>query len=161
MKTHFTCISYDRLDFLVPSSYIISGIYLSVEKESHAITFNRETLPHIYIGQMLQEEFVCKDTNNCCAVLVFDSKYFAQDIQKAIVDRTETALPASGNVAISMTGSINSHEFDTDELRLMPYGIRLRMTECGICAVRFTDNGRKQLLISPDSLLRRFFAGGK
>ncbi len=160
MKKHFTCISYDILDFLIPSEYVISGIYLSLPKDVPNITFNRETLPHLYIGSKLQSEFCCNSAVKSDAVLVFNSHDFAEDVRSMIVMKTDTAFPATGNVAISFTASISNHDIELSKLRLMPLGIRNRMTDCGICAVHYSDDGRKQFLISPDALLRRFFTGG-
>lgn len=160
MKKHFTCIFYDNMDFLIPSEYIVSGIYLSVPKNSMNIVFNRETLPHLFIGGQLEKEFGCSADGNANAVIVMNSKDFARDVGKRIEDATETAFPATGNLALSMTGNLSSRELDLSEFHVFPSGIRNRLLECGICAVRFTSDGRKQVLISPDSLLRRFFSGG-
>ena len=160
MKRHFTCISYNNMDFLIPSQYVASGIYLHVPKESKNLVFNKETLPHVFIGSHLEKEFDCAPTASANAVIVMNSKAFASDVNAGIVSSTDTAFPASGNIALSMTGSINSHEIEVSELKLFPQGIRSRLTECGICAIHFNDDGRKQILISPDSLLRRFFSGG-
>lgn len=159
-KKHFTCIAYDNMDFLIPSNYVVSGIYLHVPTDAKNLVFNRETLPHIYLGSYLEREFNCKQKGDAKAVLVLNSRNFARDVASAIIDITDTAFPATSNVAISMTGNINSHEIELKNLRLLPNGISPRLSECGITAVRFNDDGRKQLLISPDALLRRYFAGG-
>ncbi len=160
MKKHFTCIFYDNMDFLIPSEYIISGIYLSVPKNSKNIVFNRETLPHLFIGDQLEKEFGCKAEGNANAVIVLNARDFAKDVGKQIVDITETAFPATGNMALSMTGNLSSYEIELSELHVFPNGIRDRLMECGICAIHFNKDGRKQVLVSPDSLLRRFFSGG-
>lgn len=160
MKRHFTCVFYDNTDFLIPSEYIVSGIYLSVPKDSKKIIFNRETLPHIFIGNLLEKEFGCKAVGNANVVIVLNAGDFAEDVGNQIVESTETALPATGNLALSLTGNINSHEIELGELHVFPNGIRTRLSDCGICAVRFEKDGRKQVLISPDALLRRFFSGG-
>lgn len=158
---HFTCISYDTTDFLIPSRYVVSGIYLYVDKSANYITFNKETLPHIFIGDYLEQIFNCKPKGEANAVVVLNLKDFAKDVAKSMVSLTDTAFPATGNLALSVTGNINSHIIQISELRLPPKGIRSRLLNCGICAIHFNEDGRKQLLISPDSLLRRHFAGGK
>lgn len=160
MKRHFTCVFYDNTDFLIPSEYIVSGIYLSVPKDSKKIVFNRETLPHIFIGNLLEKEFGCVAVGTANAVIVLNARDFADDVGRQVVESTETALPATGNLALSLTGNISSYEIDLGELHVFPNGIRPRLSECGICAVRFDKEGRKQVLVSPDSLLRRFFSGG-
>lgn len=91
---------------------------------------------------------------------------FAKDVQKAIVDYTETAFPASGNLALSVNTAISSKILDIASLRMIPQGIRSRQFECGVCAIGFQEEAknqgllRKQILISPDNLLRKFFSAG-
>ena len=163
---HFTCITYDTIDFLIQSKYVIFGIYLDIENEARNILFNRETLPHIHIGPLLEKEFLCKSVEECNVVLVMKMTDFAKDVQKAIVDYTETAFPASGNLALSVNTAISSKILDIDTLRLIPQGIRSRQSECGVCAIGFQEESknqgilRKQILISPDNLLRKFFSAG-
>lgn len=158
---HFTCISYDNTDFLIPSKYVVSGIYLYVDKAATNLIFNKETLPHIFIGDYLEELFDCKPVGEANVVIVLNLGDFARDVAKSMIARTDTAFPATGNLAISVTGNIYSHKIEISQLRLLPQGIRGRLSNCGICAIHFKEDGRKQLLISPDSLLRRHFAGGK
>ncbi|WP_407429475.1 hypothetical protein [Treponema sp.] len=163
---HFTCIAYDTIDFLIQSKYVIFGIYLSVEKDVKSIIFNRETLPHIHIGSLLEKEFECRPLENCTVVLVMKKHNFESDVQRLIVDYTQTAFPASGNLAISVNCSVASKIIDIKNLHLIPPGIRARQTECGVCAIGFLDDEkdkkllRKQILISPDNLLRKFFSAG-
>jgi len=159
-KRHFTCISYDNIDFLIPSQYVVSGIYLYVQKDAKNLMFNRETLPHVFIGDYLEEVFECKPIGEANAVLVLNIKDFAKDVSSTIVSVTDTAFPYTGNLAVSLTGNINSHEIEISELHLMPKGIKSRLLACGICAIHFTEDGRKQILISPDAILRRYFSGG-
>lgn len=155
---HFTCIAYDTIDFLIQSKYVIFGIYLDVEKDVKNIVFNRETLPHIHIGHLLEKEFGCKSLEDCNVVLVMKKQNFATDVQKMIEDFTETAFPASGNLAISVNSSVASKIMDIKNLHLIPSSIRERQNECGVCAIGLT--GKKQILISPDNLLKKFFAVG-
>lgn len=163
---HFTCIAYDTVDFLIQSEYVVFGIYLAVGKEVKNIVFNRETLPHVRIGHLLEKEFLCKSIENTNVVLVMKMQDFAQDVQRSIVNYTETAFPASGNLALSVNSSVSSRVMDISGLRLIPQSIRPRQTECGVCAIGFqTDSKdkkflRKQILISPDNLLQKFFAAG-
>lgn len=160
MHNQFTCIAYDKIDFLIPSQYVVSGIYLSIPKEDKNISFNRETLPHIYIGNMLEKEFLCKSKADASVVLVMNMNDFTKDVCKSIIDYTDTAFPATGNLALSVNGNISSREFKLEEFRLMPQGIRERLNSYGINAIIFPDNNRKQILISPDLLLKKFFMGG-
>lgn len=155
---HFTCIAYDTIDFLIQSKYVIFGIYLDVEKDVKNIVFNRETLPHIHIGHLLEKEFMCSSLEDCNVVLVMKKNDFEKDVQKLIEDFTETAFPASGNLAISVNSSVSSKIIDMKSLRLIPSSIRERQNECGVCAIGFSM--KKQILISPDNLLKKFFSVG-
>ncbi len=161
---HFTCIAYDSIDFLIQSQYVIFGIYLDVDNNERNIIFNRETLPHIHIGPVLEKTFSCKSVEECNVVLVMKKQNFDADVQSLIVDYTDTAFPASGNLALSVNSSISSKIIDISSLRPIPQSIRLKQRECGICAIGFQKdeknqfNERKQILISPDNLLRKFFS---
>ena len=163
---HFTCIAYDTVDFLIQSKYIIFGIYQDVGKSDKNILFNRETLPHIHIGKLLEKEFLCKSIEECNVVLVMKKQDFDSDVQHLIVNYTDTAFPASGNLALSVNSAISSKIIDVSTLHLLPKSIRLKQNECGISAIGFeTDEKnrnfqKKQILISPDNLLRKFFASG-
>ncbi len=168
MEAHnyFTCIAYDTVDFLIQSKYVFFGVYLQVENSVRKIVFNRETLPHIHIGSLLEKEFLCKSLEDCNVVLVMNMHDFAKDVCKQIVDYTDTAFPASGNLALSVNSSISSRLVDLSSFRLIPESIRERQTECGICAISFPGTEKeknlpkKQILISPDNLLRKFFSVG-
>ena len=163
---HFTCIAYDTVDFLIQSKYVIFGIYLDVGYNEKNILFNRETLPHIQIGSLLEKTFSCKTIEECNVVLVMKKNDFDADVQSLIVDYTDTAFPASGNLAISVNTSISSKIVDISSMRAIPQSIRVRQNESGICAIGFHEdeknklNLRKQILISPDNLLRKFFSAG-
>ncbi|GEM_PF-819949 len=157
---HFTCIAYDSVDFLIQSSYIVSGVYLQMDKEERSLTFNRETLPHIYIGDLLGRSFGCSSSESYNVVLIMKMQDFAQDVCKKIVSFTETAFPATGNLALSVDGSISSKVLEIHNLHLMPGSIRTRLWECGVCAIGFSGSNRKQILLAPDMLLKRFFAAG-
>ena len=91
---------------------------------------------------------------------------FAAEVRKEIVNFTNTAFPASGNIAISVNSSVSSKIIDIASLHLLPMGIRERLNASGICAIGFTQDGkkdtgmRKQILISPDALLKKFFDMG-
>lgn len=159
-NSHFTCVSYNNVDFLIPSKYIVSGMYLNIPKESKNIVFNRETLPHIFIGEYLETQFNCKPMAQANAVIILNVKDFEKDVGTSMVSVTDTAFPFTGNLALSLTGNISSSEINISKLRLMPLSIRSRMMNCGICAIQFKEDGRKQILISPDSILRRYFSGG-
>ena len=157
---YFTCISYDNVDFLIQNKYIRSGIYLQTQKDSKTIIFNKETLPHIYIGDIVEKEFDCKADGEYGVVLVLNVADFATDVSARISDYTDTAFPASGNLALSLNGSINSKLVDITTLRILPQSINHRMTECGISAIGFPADSNKQILISPENLMRKFFTGG-
>lgn len=159
-NSHFTCVSYSSVDFLIPSKYIVSGVYLNIPKDAKNIVFNRETLPHIFIGDYLESKFGCKAIAESKAVIVLNVKDFAEDVGASMVSVTDTAFPFTGNLALSLTGNISSSELDISKLKLLPLSIRSRMISCGICAIRFKEDGRKQILLSPDSILRRYFSGG-
>ena len=163
---HFTCIAYDTVDFLIQSKYVDFGIYLDVDKDVKSIPFNRETLPHMHIGSLLEQTFSCKAVENCNVVLVMRMQDFAIDVREAIVNYTQTAFPASGNLALSVNTSISSKIMDTSTLHLIPHGIRKMQSESGINAIGFLADSknpdiiRKQILLSPDLLLRKFFSNG-
>ncbi len=163
---HFTCIAYDTVEFVIQSKYVVSGVYLDMERDVPNVVFNRETLPHIHIGSLLEEQFLCKSLENYNVVLIMNKRDFAKDVCRKIVDYTTTAFPASGNLALSVNSSISSKIIDIASLRLIPDSIRARQSECGVCAIGFSTDGKvgkpfkKRLLISPDNLLRKFFATG-
>ncbi len=163
---HFTCIAYDTVDFLIQSAYVLFGLFLDVEKDVKKIVFNRETLPHIHIGELLEKEFACTHTGDCNVVLVMRMQDFAKEVRKDIVEYTNTAFPASGNIALSVNTSISSKNIDISNLRLLPRGVREQQAKCGISAIGFSFGGkdgtllRKQILISPDYLLKKFFSVG-
>lgn len=163
---HFTCIAYDSVDFLIQSKYVLFGVFLDVENDVRNIIFNRETLPHIHIGHLLEKEFGCKRSEDCNVVLIMKMQDFAKDVRKEIVNYTNTAFPASGNLALSVNSSISSKIIEISNLRLLPQGIREQGSYCGICAIGFSKEQksetviRKQILISPDALLKKFFSTG-
>ena len=159
---HFTCIAYDSVDFLIQSRYVISGMYLEVDKEANSLVFNRETLPHIHIGGLLESTFSCAPAESYNVVIVMRNSDFDKEVRGKIIDYTDTAFPASGSLALSVNAAISSNIIALDSLRLPPLGIREKLFECGICAVSFNGGGigRTQLLVSPDMLLRKFFSTG-
>lgn len=163
---HFTCIAYDTVDFLIQSKYVGFGIYLAVDKDVKSIPFNRETLPHIHIGSLLEQTFACKSVENCNVVLVMRMQDFEKDVRETIVNYTQTAFPASGNLALSVNTSISSKIMNISSIHLIPNGIRKMQSDCGISAIGFLPDSknpdiiRKQILISPDLLLRKFFSNG-
>lgn len=159
MLNQYTCITFNNTDFLIPCEYIVAGLYMPVNEDTKDIVYNRETLPLLQIGSLLEKEFLCSASSDVATVLVMNIHDFETDVGSQISEYTETAYPASGNVAFSLIGEIKSISLTPNELEPIPYGIRDRMTSCGICAVRFTEDGRKQLLISPDLLIRKFFTG--
>lgn len=164
MEAHnyFTSISYDNVDFLIQSKYIVFGIYLDVAEEARQIEFNGEILPHIHIGPLLENNFSCKSKENCNVVLVMQIQDCEEGIKEIIERVTATSLPLSGNFALSVSSSISSRLIDTSNMHLLPNGIRKAMLESGICAIGFISDSqnknltRKQILISPDKLLKNF-----
>lgn len=156
-SNHFTCLTYDTIDFLILSKYVLFGIYIGTNSEGNRIDFENEVLPRLSIGAFLENEFNCHHTEDCNVMLVMNKADFDEDLQKKIVDFTGTAFPATGNFAISVNSSVTSRIIDISFLRLIPEGIRKRTNECGISAIGFTE--RRQILISPDNLLRSFLWG--
>ena len=156
-SNHFTCLTYDTIDFLILSKYVLFGIYIGTNDEGNRINFENEVLPRLSIGAFLEKEFNCCHTEDCNVMLVMNKIDFDEDLQKKIVDFTGTAFPATGNFAISVNSSVTSRIIDISFLRLIPEGIRKRTNECGISAIGFTE--RRQILLSPDNLLRSFLRG--
>ena len=159
-RSHFTCIAYNIVDFLIQSRYVVSGVYLQVDRGVKSIVFNQETLPHIYIGDLLTRSFGCTAKVGFNVVLVMKMQDFVKDVRAKIVSYTKTAFPASGNLALSVDGAISSKLLDMGGFRLYPGSIRARLWECGICAIDYSDTGRRRILISPDLLMKKFFASG-
>lgn len=159
MLENFTCISYDSVDFLIPSKYIVAGFYQHVQDDAKNVVFNRETLPHLHIGDLLEKEFFCKRKYDAGVILVLNMMHFRSSVCSSISDYTDTAFPASGNLAISVTGEIRGIKMPIHKLHLIPMGIKGHLTSCGIDAICFAENGDKQILISPDLLIRKFFTG--
>ncbi len=158
---HLTCLSYNSIDFLIQSQYILFGIYLGDKAAEKNITFENELLPHINIGNFLEETFFCRHVEDCNVMLVMQKNDFPKDIQKLITDYTQTKFPASGNFAISVNSSVSSKIMDITFLHLIPLGIRKKLNDCGISAIGFSDNNKRQILISPDNFLRAFIRGEK
>lgn len=166
-SNNFTCLSYDTVDFLIQSKYVLFGIYIGLKNEEKHINFEKELLPHINISHFLENRFSCRHVEDCNVMLVMQKDDFDIDLQKMIVDFTDTKFPASGNFAISVNSTVTSRIMDISLLRLIPRGIRLRQNECGICAIGFIQDSknsliqRNQILISPDNLLRKFIRSEK
>ena len=156
-SNHFTCLSYDTIDFLILSKYVLFGIYIGTNDDGKRIDFENEVLPRLCIGTFLEKEFHCQHTEDCNVMLVMNKAELDEDIQKKIVDYTGTAFPASGNFAVSVNSSVSSRIMDISYLRLIPEGIRKRMKDCGISAIGFTE--KRQILLSPDNILRSFLRG--
>ena len=166
-SNHFTCLSYDIVDFLIPSEYILFGIYLPKDNDEKHIFFENETLPHIRMGSFLEKQFNCKSVQDCSVMMVMNKADFALNVQKLIVSHTETKFPASGNLAISVNSSVTSKIIDIQSLKPLPKGMRPRRKKNGICAIGFQQDEnnpqleRKQILISFDNLLLKLIGGKK
>ena len=158
-SNHFTCLSYDTVDFLIPSQYVLFGIYLEKDTDEKKVLFENETLPHISIGGFLEKQFNCKSIQDCSVMMVMNKDDFSTDVQKLIVSYTETEFPASGNLAVSVNSEVTSKIIDIQNLKPLPKGIRSGQKKNGICAIGFlpaennTKLERKQILISFDNLL--------
>lgn len=156
-SNHFTCLSYDTIDFLILSKYVLFGIYIGTNDDGKRIDFENEVLPRLSIGTFLEREFGCQHKEECNVMLIMNKSDFDEEIQKKIVDYTETAFPATGNFAVSVNSSVTSKIIDISFLRLIPQGIRKRLNACGLSAIGFTE--KRQLLLSPDNILRSFLRG--
>lgn len=156
---NFTLLAYKGVDFLIPSKYVVAGFYQHIQNDAKNVIYNRETLPHLHIGTLLEKEFACKKKVDTGVVLVLKMQDFASDVCVNISDYTDTAFPASGYMALSVSGEICNVILPCTEMELLPQGIRNRMTACGISAIRFPKEGSKQILLAPDFLIRRFFSG--
>ena len=158
-SSQFTCLSYDTIDFLIQSRYVLFALYLKEPLTQKRASYEKEVLPHICIDSFLEKHFDCKPTGESSTMLVLKKDDFDADIQKQIVDYTETEFPVSGHFAVSVNSSVSSRIMDVTGLRLFPQGIRLKLNEYGLNAVGF-DNHR-QFLISPDNLLKQLMRGAK
>ena len=156
-SNHFTCLTYDTIDFLILSKYVLFGIYIGTNDEGNRINFENEVLPRLSIGAFLEKEFNCRHTEDCNVMLVMNKSDFDEELQKKIVDFTGTAFPVTGNFAVSVNSSLSSRIMDISYLKLVPGGIRKKMNDCGISAIGFTE--RRQILLSPDNILRSFLRG--
>ncbi len=156
-SNHFTCLSYDTIDFLILSKYVLFGIYIGTNDDGKRIDFENEVLPKLSIGSFLEKEFNCKHTEDCNVMLVMNKSEFDEEIQKKIVDYTGTAFPATGNFAVSVNTTVASKIMDISYLRLIPQGIRKRLNDCGLSAIGFTE--KRQILLSPDNILHSFLRG--
>ena len=123
-SNHFTCLSYDTVDFLIPSQYVLFGIYLEKDTDEKNVLFENETLPHINIGGFLEEQFNCKSIQDCSVMMVMNKDDFSTDVQKHIVAYTETEFPVSGNLAVSVNSEVTSKIIDIQNLKPLPKGIR-------------------------------------
>ena len=166
-SNHFTSLSYDTVDFLIPSQYVLFGIYLEKDNNEKNVLFEKETLPHINIGGFLEENFNCKSIQECSVMMVMNKDDFSTDVQKLIVSYTETEFPASGNLAVSVNSEVTSKIIKIQNLKPLPKGIRPGQKKNGICAIGFlpaennTKLERKQILIAFDNLLYKLIGGAK
>ena len=119
-SNHFTCLSYDTIDFLILSKYVLFGIYIGTNDQGKRIDFENEVLPKLTIGSFLEKEFHCQHTEDCNVMLVMNKSEFDEDIQKKIVDYTGTAFPVTGNFAVSVNSSVTSKIVDISYLRIIP-----------------------------------------
>ena len=158
-SNQFTCLTYNTIDFLIQSKYILFGLYLKEANTKKQAAFENEVLPHINIGSFLEKQFMCKPTGESNTLLVMKKDDFGPDFQKQIVEYTGTDFPESGNFAISLNTSVTSRVMNVKILRLLPQGIRLTLNECGVNAIGFAK--RRQILISPDKLLITLMRGEK
>ena len=152
-SNQFTCLTYNTIDFLIQSKYILFGLYLKEPNTNKSAVFENEVLPHINIGPFLENQFMCKPTGESNTLLVMKKDDFDSDFQKLIVEYTGTAFPASGNFAISVNTAVSSRVMNIKILRLLPQGIRKAVNDYGVNAIAFAK--RRQLLISPDNLLKQ------
>ena len=165
-SNHFTCLSYDTVDFLIQSKYVLFGIHLQADDSKNNILFESELLPYISIGPYLETYFSCKPVDESHVMLVMNKNDFNPEVRKLIVEYTNTQFPVSGSIAISVNTSVSSKIMDISALKPIPQGIRTKQKKCGICAIGFIDDEnepggqRKQILISLDNLLRMFLKGG-
>ena len=155
---HFTCLAYDTIDFLIQSKFIIYGIYLPEACKDKNIIFESELLPHISLGEFLEKEFSCGNSEESNVMLVMKKDDFDADLQKKIAKVCQTEFPVSGNFALSVNSQVSSQIIDFSTLRLLPAGIRERMEECGISALGFLgdshNKNRRQILLSMDKVLK-------
>ena len=159
ISNQFTCLSYDTIDFLINSKYVLFGIYLPKKVEEKSITFENEVLPHLNLAHFFEDNFLCKKKDECNVMLIMKKDDFDKPLQKQIIKYTGSDFPASGNFAISVNSDITTKLLDLSQLKLLPKGIRPRQNNCGIVAIGFDQSQRRQLLISPDNLLRTFIGG--
>ena len=163
-SNHFTCLTYDTVDFLIQSKYILFGIYInSISQERH-ITFENEIIPHISIGHYLEDNFLCKPVDECNVMIIMQKADFSKEIQKMIYKFTETEFPSSGNFAVSVNSEVTSRIMDISFLRAIPEGIRYKMNEYGVSAIGFQNDfkdsslQRKEILLAPDRMLKNFIS---
>lgn len=155
----FTCLAYDTIDFLIQSKYIVFGIYLNEPNKKRSAVFENEVLPHINIEKFLENQFNCKPTGESNTMLVMKRDDFDSDFQKLIVEYTGIDFSSAGNFAISVGTSVSSTMMNLKTLRLFPQGIRKALNDCGVNAINFSE--RRQLLISPDNLLKQLMRSEK
>lgn len=158
MVKQFTCISFDNLDFLIPSHYVVAGFYSDILGSVENISYNRETLPFLSLGKIVEQEFHCSSKGVTNVALIMRKHDFATDVRVNISNYTKTAFPYTGNFAISFGTEMSSVLCDISEFRLLGSSIRSEMQNVGVSAIRFMGD-REQLLIAPDLLIRKFFAG--
>ena len=164
VSNHFTCLTYDTVDFLIQSKYVLFGIYIQSITSEKQITFENEIIPHISIGNYLEENFLCKPVEDCNVMIIFKKDDFSKDLQRKIKKYTGTDFPESGNFAVSLNSQVTSRIMDISFLRAVPEGIRFKMNEYGVSAIGFQNDSkntslqRKEILLAPDSLLKNYIA---
>ena len=164
VSNHFTCLTYDTVDFLIQSKYVLFGIYIQSITSEKYITFENEVIPHISIGNYLEENFLCKPVEECNVMIVLKKDDFNKDLQKKIKKFTGIDFPESGNFAVSVNSQVTSRIMDISFLRAVPEGIRFKMKEYGVSAIGFQNDSkensiqRKEILIAPDTMLKNYIA---
>ena len=149
-------MSYDTIDFLINSKYVLFGKYLPEKVEEKFISFENEILPHINMENFLEENFLCSKKEECNVMLVMKKDDFEKSLQKRIVKYTGREFPESGYFAISVNSDITTKLIDLSTMKLIPQGIRNFQKKCGINAICFDQSHHRQILISPDYLINTF-----
>lgn len=160
---HFTCLTYDTIDFLIHSKYVLFGIYIREKCKKNNTIFQNELLPHIFLGDFLEKKFLCTHTDETNVMFILNKSDLDKDLQNQIVKYCDTKFPASGNFALSVDTSVSNKIIDLDKLKLMPFGVRSRQNACGITAIGFENESkskdRRLILLSIDNILRSLIRG--
>ncbi|MCQ2594335.1 MAG: hypothetical protein MJ196_03645 [Treponemataceae bacterium] len=155
MTEQFTCISFDKVEFLLPTSYVVAGSYLGEHKDDNSLMYDSQVIPHLNVAEYVKETFGCSGKNNVDSALIFCAKDWNLSVIEKIEKKTLVNMPRSGLFALSFSAGYISRFVDTENLYLFSGCKRDFLFNHGISAVSFYED-KVQYLLNIDMLIAQF-----